>query len=236
MRALICDDEPLVRAELAYTLRRLRPQAEIVEVEDAVEALARIAQAHFDVLFLDIAMHRLNGLDALRIVTEGKDAPPVVLVSAHDEHAITAFEHAALDYLVKPVSESRLSRTLERLSSLRKSEQTASNDRLPVFSGEKTRFLKVDAIRLVEADGRGVNVYAFDEHGRFRGTLLECAKRLEPHGFLRVHRSFLVNVAHVLEIRPSFGGTYVLQLDDRSRREVPVSRNYARNVRERLGI
>lgn len=236
MRALICDDEPLVRSELAYTLRRLRPEAEIVEVEDAVEALARIAQTRFDVVFLDIAMHGLSGLDALRIVTKSKDAPRVVLVSAHDEHAISAFEHAALDYLVKPVSEARLARTLERLSTIAKHEQATSSDKLPVFSDEKTRFLKIELIRFVEADGRGVNVYTFDENARFRGTLQDCAKRLEAHGFLRVHRSFLVNVDHVLEIRPSFGGTYVLRLDDRSRRDVPVSRNYARKVRERLGI
>lgn len=235
MRALVCDDEPLVRAELSYTLRRLRPDAQIVEVSDAVAALQEMTASRFDVIFLDIEMHGLSGMDALRIIEKSKNAPRVVLVSAHDEHAISAFEHAALDYLVKPVSEARLSRTLDRLT-LAPAEETPAHDKLPVYHGEKTRFVRIADIRFVEAQSRGVSVVTFDEIARFRGTLAECAQRLERHGFLRVHRAFLVNVQHVLEITPSFGGTYVLRLDDRSRRDVPVSRNYARDVRERLGL
>jgi two-component system, LytTR family, response regulator LytT len=235
MRALVCDDEPLVRSELSYTLRRLRPDAHVVEVGDAVTALEQIAASRFDVIFLDIEMHGLSGIDALRIIEKSKDAPRVVLVSAHDEHAISAFEHAALDYLVKPVSEARLSRTLDRLT-LTNEAPDAATDKLPVYHGEKTRFVRIGDIRFVEADRRGVNVVTFDGVARFRGTLAECALRLERHGFLRVHRAFLVNVQHVLEITPSFGGTYVLRFDDRGRRDVPVSRNYARSVRERLGL
>jgi two-component system, LytTR family, response regulator LytT len=233
MRALICDDEPLVREELAYALRRLRPESHIEEVESAALALERIAASRFDVIFLDIAMPGLSGMDALRIIEKTKDAPRVVLVSAHDEHAVEAFEHAALDYLVKPVGEARLARTLDRLSLV---PESPASDKLPVYHGEKTRFVRVGEIRFVEADRRGVNVVTFGEVARFRGTLAECARRLERHGFLRVHRAFIVNVAHVLEITPSFGGTYVLRFDDRSRRDVPVSRNYARAVRERLGL
>ncbi len=237
MRALICDDEPLVRSELAYALLRLRPDTHVVEVGNAVDALEKIAATRFDVVFLDIEMHGLSGMDAIRIIEKSKDRPRVVLVSAHDEHAISAFEHAALDYLVKPVSEARLSRTLERLSlTPGPADSGITTDKLPVYHGEKTRFVRIGDIRFVEADGRGVNVVSFDETARFRGTLAECARRLERHGFLRVHRAFLVNVAHVVEITPSFGGTYVLRFDDRMRRDVPVSRNYARAVRERLGL
>ena len=237
MRALICDDEALVRSELSYALARIEPESEIVEVDNAVDALALLGRDHFDVLFLDVEMHGLNGLDAMRIISNAKSPVPVVFVSAHDQHAVSAFEHAAVDYLLKPVSEARLARTLERLhATTPKKLPETSIDRLPVLHGERTRLLRISEIRYVEADSRGARVVTNDENARFRGTFAECVHRLENHAFLRVHRAYLVNVAHITEITPSFGGTFVLRVDNRERSEVPVSRSYVRTVRERLGL
>jgi DNA-binding LytR/AlgR family response regulator len=96
--------------------------------------------------------------------------------------------------------------------------------------------VRVNEIRLVYANGHVVHAKLADRELRFRGTLAECAARLEPLGFLRVHRSYLVNPEHVVEIEPFFGGTYVLRMDDRARSEAPVSRASMPAVRKAFGL
>lgn len=239
VRALVCDDETLVRNELAYSLRRVEPETEIVECSSALDALAHLQQQRFDVLFLDVRMPRLSGLDAMSVISKLPDPPHVVFVSAHEDHAIAAFEVAALDYLLKPVSQHRLAMTLQRLQhavSSRSAQPPRAAARLPVESASGTRFVALSEIRVVRADDRSVTVQLYDETARFRGSLAECTERLQGRRFLRVHRSFVVNLDRVAEVAPSFGGTYVVRMDDRARSHVPVSRTYVRAMRAALDI
>ena len=243
MRALIVDDEALVRGELTYTLRRVEPSIEIVEAATAVEALGELQQQRFDVVFLDVRMPGLSGLDAMPVIERLPHRPHVVIVSAHESHAVDAFVRDAIDYLLKPVSEQRLARTMERLRvapspERAEAERAASptGGRLPVEIEGRTRLVRVGDIRFVKADDHVVSVMTYDEQLRYRGSLTECADRLASHHFLRVHRSFIVNPEHVVEISPFFGGTYVLRVGDRARSEVPVSRSYVRSMREALGV
>ncbi len=240
MRALVVDDEPLVRSELVYALGRVAGEAEIAEAADAVEALRELARTAYDVVFLDIGLPGLSGIDATKVIAALPNPPQVVFVTADDSHAVDAFELAAADYVVKPVSESRLARTVERLRGRGNAAplrtESAVPQRLPFEEGEKTRLVRVNDIRYVQANGHLVTARVFDGDLRWKGTLAECSARLEPCGFLRCHRAYLVNPERVVEVEPYFGGAYLLRVDDKARSEVPVSRAFLPTVKKALGL
>lgn len=231
LRALIVDDEPHVRSELAYALREIGDDVRFEECSTALEALARLQSETFDVVFLDIRMPGLSGLDAMQVIGKLPQRPQVAFVTAHDDHAIEAFEHEAVDYLLKPVSVERLAKTLARVRA-RKGESAAAPvppARFPVDLDGRTMLIAPAEIRYVTAAGHDVTVQTFERAFRYKGTLSECAERLR--GLLRVHRAYLVNPQHVVEVRPFFAGTYTLVTDDKQRSEVPVSRAFAKTVR-----
>ncbi len=239
MRALVVDDEPLVRNEFVYMLARVARDFTVDEAESTVQALAWMQQAAYDVVFLDIAMPGLSGLDAAAVIDKLPRRPHVVFVTAHEHHALRAFELAASDYLLKPVTEERLALAIGRVrggSSREHSAPAVASGRLPVDGGGRTYLVPVADIRYVQARGHVVTIVLFDQSFRFRGTLSECAQRLEPHGFLRVHRAYLVNVRHVVEANPILAGAYTLHVDDRSHSEVPVSRTFAASVRSTFAL
>ena len=240
MKALVVDDEPLVRSELVYALERVAGDAQIAEAGDAVEALRELAGSQYDVVFLDINLPGLNGIEATKVIAALPNAPQVVFVTADDSHAVDAFELAAADYVVKPVSEARLARAVERVRA-REAPAVAlaaanGPQRVALEDGERTRLVKVPEIRYVQANGHVVTARIFDDDLRWKGSLAECAARLEPCGFLRCHRAYLVNPDRVVEVEPFFGGAYLLRVDDKARSEVPVSRNYLPAVRKALGL
>ncbi|MDQ6943107.1 MAG: LytTR family DNA-binding domain-containing protein [Candidatus Eremiobacteraeota bacterium] len=242
MRALVVDDEPLVRSELVYALGKVAADIEITEAADAVDALRELAGAAYDVVFLDINLPRLTGLEATKVINALPSPPQVVFVTAHQTHALDAFDLAAFDYVVKPVSQARLAQTVERLRALRASGPSAVQPadglptRIALEDGERTRLVKVAEIRYVQANGHVVTARVFDGDLRWKGSLAEAAARFEPAGFLRVHRAYLVNPERVVEVEPFFGGSYLLRVDDKARSEVPVSRNYLPAVRKALGL
>ena len=242
MRALVVDDEPLVRSELVYALGKVAGDIEITEAADAVEALAALAGSAYDVVFLDINLPRLTGLEATKVINALPSPPQVVFVTAHHAHALEAFDLAAFDYVVKPVSQARLAQTVERLRALRPNGagalQTAdaTPSRIALEDGDRTRLVKVAEIRYVQANGHVVTARVFDGDLRWKGSLAEAAARFEPVGFLRVHRAYLVNPERVVEVEPFFGGSYLLRVDDKAHTEVPVSRNYLPAVRKALGL
>jgi len=242
VRALVVDDEPLVRSELVYVLGKVAADIEVTEAADAVEALAELAGAAYDVVFLDIDLPRLTGLEATKVINALPSPPLVVFVTAHEAHALDAFDLAAFDYVVKPVSQARLAQTVERLRALRSNGASATQpadtlpSRIALEDGERTRLVKVAEIRYVQANGHVVTARVFDGDLRWKGSLAEAAARFEPAGFLRVHRAYLVNPERVVEVEPYFGGSYLLRVDDKARSEVPVSRNYLPAVRKALGL
>ncbi len=241
MRALVVDDEPLVRSELVYALGKVAADVEVTEAPDAVEALRELAAERYDVVFLDINLPGLSGLEATRVINAQPVKPQVVFVTAHDTHAVDAFELAVCDYVVKPVSQERLARTIERVRAALQSAggpaaAAAVQSRVALEDGERTRLAKVSEIRYVQANGHVVTARLFDADLRWKGSLAEAAARLEPAGFLRVHRAYLVNPERVVEVEPYFGGAYLLRVDDKSRSEVPISRNYLPAVRKALGL
>ncbi len=239
LRALIVDDEEPARVELVHLLRRVTDLEQVDEAATAVDALARLQERRYDLVFLDIRMPDLSGLKAMEVINRLPEPPPVIFVTAYDEYALAAFEVAARDYLLKPVSEARLRLAVDRVVGRRHLEESAARvarDRLPVEQDGHTKLVRIADIRFVHVQGHTVHVRTFDAEYHSRASLVELSERLAAHGFIRVHRSYLVNPEHVLEVHPFFAGTYILRMDDRGKSEVPVSRGCARMVRDLFGL
>jgi DNA-binding LytR/AlgR family response regulator len=230
----------LVRSELVYALARVAEDFTIVEAATAATALAALAADPFDVVFLDIGLPGMSGIEAMTVINSLPHRPHVVFVTAFDDHALRAFELGATDYVVKPVNEERLAVTVARLRDAITPQSaargTSSAIRLPLEDDDRRMLVRISEIRMVHANGHVVLATLADKELRFRGSLADCAVRLEPLGFLRIHRSYLVNPDHVIEIEPFFGGAYILRVDDKRRSEAPVSRGYMPVVRRAFGL
>lgn len=236
VRTLIVDDEALARRRLASMLAGESTIQLIGEAAGGAAAVQAIAAERPDLVFLDVQMPGLDGFGVLRC-TAGAHRPVVVFVTAHDEHAIRAFEVHALDYLLKPVTLARLKEAVrcavERVRNTSRDEKEHALDRVltPVSSGTEpapggrialrhldgTRLVAVDAVTRIEADGDHLRVHAGSEVYTVRATVASFAAKLEPFGFVRVHRSAIVNPAAVRSVMSIAKGGYYLIMRDGAR-------------------
>ncbi|TML41074.1 MAG: response regulator, partial [Actinobacteria bacterium] len=162
IRALIVDDEEPARGELRYLLAA-HPEVEVVvEAATASEALALAGSVRYDVVFLDIELPGMTGLEVARLVLDRSERPAVVFVTAHDRYAVDAFAVEALDYLVKPVEPERLARVVERLAQARKREAPPVEKIAVVSAGGAKTLLDYDAVYWIEADGDYSRVHTYD--------------------------------------------------------------------------
>lgn len=242
-RALLVDDEEPALAELRYRLEELGQPIELEVAATSVDALRLLHQRAYDVLFLDIQMPGLNGLELAETLGGLAQPPAVVFVTAYDEYAIRAFELRALDYLMKPVASERLAETLDRLRRHLRSEPSPAPEgpgirleRLPVEAAGRTVLVDLSEIRFAEARGDIVYVKTADQLQPTRFTLQELERRLPNPPFLRIHRTFLVNLRNVVEIRPHFNGAYLLKTNDARGTELTVSRGHVKSLRSLLGF
>jgi DNA-binding LytR/AlgR family response regulator len=241
VRLLAVDDE---RPALEDLVRMLEASPAVAEVEAASSSedalLALGAGAPYDALFLDVRMPGLDGLELARVLRRFERPPAVVFVSAHDDFAVQAFELAALDYLVKPVSRARLDEAVERVQRAAAPAPPApeqlDDDVIPLdhLRGGGTRLVARSSILVLQAHGDYVRVAA--DAGRFllRARLTDLEERWAPHGFVRVHRGFVVNLRRAVEVRPRLNGTAVLVMADGT--EVPIARRQVGELRRKLGV
>jgi DNA-binding LytR/AlgR family response regulator len=235
LRALLVDDEGPARSELRYLLAS-HPEVEVVgEAESAVEALALSRELEHDVVFLDVEMPGLTGLEAAPLVRERADPPAVVFVTAHERYAIDAFAVEAFDYLLKPVDPDRLVRVIERLHD-RTVENVTPVEKVPVVSGGGTELLDFDQVHYVQADGDYSRVHTYDRSYLCTSSLGELEERLPATRFARIHRSYLVNLSKVAGVRRAAPDRFCLQLADADHTELDVARRQSRQLRERLGL
>jgi DNA-binding LytR/AlgR family response regulator len=239
MRALIADDEPHLALYLRDQLLALWPELQIVHVaRNGVDAAARIAALEPDLAFLDIQMPGLSGLDVAQGI-EGETR--VVFVTAFDEYALQAFEHAALDYILKPVDTARLAKTVARLRAPAPAAQEAAladtvrrltapppGPRLRYIlagQGATTRNLDVADVRFFQADDKYTVVAS--SHGEYviRTTITELAARLDPDQFWQVHRSTVINLAWLEGTRRDETSRLFLRMRGHAA-ELPVSRAF----------
>jgi DNA-binding LytR/AlgR family response regulator len=252
MHILIAEDETPARSELRYLLEELEPDGTFYEAADGEEALRIVEREPIDVAFLDIRMPGLDGLAVAATILEKPEPPLIVFATAYNEHALQAFELAALDYVVKPFDERRLDQTIMRarqtlieraaLVQKRAALRGYLQDTPPLTrlwaqrDNDDWVLLDYDHVLWVVAEEGKVYVQAAT-NGKLlvRHTLKELESRLIPHQFVRVHKSYLVNVEHVTEVAPMFSGTFVIRMDDEAGTQLPLSRGYVAQFKNSTG-
>jgi DNA-binding LytR/AlgR family response regulator len=238
MRVLAVDDELPALADLARMLEA-SPAVERVETAaSAAEALVALGDGEtIDAVFLDVRMPGLDGLELARVLRRFERPPAVVFVSAFDDAAVDAFELDALDYLVKPVSRTRLDEAIERVARRSAIPEPPPEDEtvaVDALRGGGTRLLPRSSIVYLQAHGDYVRVASTEGRFLVRARLSELEERWESHGFVRVHRGFVVNLRRAVEVRPRLNGTAVLVMVDGA--EVPIARRQVGELRRKLGV
>jgi two-component system response regulator LytT len=235
IRALLVDDEAPARSELRYLLAGEAGVDVVGEAAGAQEALDLARALAPDVVFLDVEMPGLSGVEAAPLVRERADPPAVVFVTAHERYAVDAFAVEAFDYLLKPVDPDRLARVVERLRE-RSVENVLPVERVPVVSAGGTELLDYDQVHYAQADGDYSRVHTYDRSYLCTASLGELEEKLPPSRFVRIHRSYLVNLGKVAGVRRTSPERLRLQLADAQKTELDVARRQARQLRERLGF
>lgn len=236
LRALIVDDEYPAREELRYLLNRFTCVEVVGEAANAPEARKLIKAVEYDVVFLDIQMPGINGIDLARELGALKNPPHVVFVTAYSEYAVDAFAVAAIDYLLKPVHEERLWETINRLKGPVVYDEEVPLSMLAVEKDNRIVPIAVSDIIFVYAERERTFVRTYDDRAITRFTLEQLTDRLPKSMFFRCYRSYLVNINHVREIKPHLNGSYILYMNDQDGSEVLVSRSRVNSLKERFGL
>jgi two-component system LytT family response regulator len=246
MRVLITDDEPLALSALARILEKRADVERFDLARDAIEALEKLSRETYDVLLLDISMPEVSGIELVdRLRRQDRPVPSVVFVTAYHEHAITAFKKHAVDYVLKPFSHERIHEALDvafRRSAGERAARLLEDlprfqtlvHQAPVRIAIKARgriiFVAPGDILSVSAEGNYVLLQRDDGSLLLRESISAMEDRLKPYGFIRIHRSLLINSLLVDEVRPLPTGEYRLGM--RGGREYTVTRSYKKNLRE----
>ena len=244
LKTLIVDDEAPARSELRYMLERV-PNVHVVgEATNATEALELIKALNYDLVFIDIQMPGLNGLDVVAALKELDRMPAVVFVTAYSEYAVKAFELDAVDYLVKPIDEDRLNQAVAKVDKRKdpqpavaaKAEPVIEIERIPVESKGKTLLMPMQDIVYISSRNDIVFIHTADNTYITKFTLKTLEERLRNKSFLRVHRGYIVNLSHVIEIVPMYGRSYILKVRCNHKNEIPVSRRRGQRLKAMLGM
>ncbi|HEU4348838.1 MAG TPA: LytTR family DNA-binding domain-containing protein [Actinoplanes sp.] len=231
---LAVDDEPPALDELAYLLNADDRVAHVHRAGDATEALRVLRDTEVDAVFLDIRMPGLDGMELARILRRFAHPPAVVFVTAYDDGAVDAFDLGVTDYVRKPVRAERLAESLRRVAGLRAapapSARPVDEPTIPVELAGTTRMLPRSSVRWVEAQGDYARLHTADASHLVRVSLATLAERWADAGFVRIHRSYLVQLRLVAELRLTQSG-YVVAVDGT---ELPVSRRHTRELKDRL--
>jgi DNA-binding LytR/AlgR family response regulator len=239
LRVLAVDDEPPALDELTYLLRTDARVAAVEAAGDATEALRVLRNGEVDAVFLDVRMPGLDGLELARVLGRFATPPLVVFVTAREDWAVDAFDLGAVDYLLKPLREERLAEALRRVVAARERSSAPppqeqrrddSYDVIPVELAGRTTMLPRSEVRWVEAQGDYARLHTSSASHLVRVPLSVLADRWADAGFVRIHRSYLVALPMVRELRLTSSG-YVVRIGDR---ELPVSRRHTRELKDRL--
>ncbi|MBW3140035.1 two-component system response regulator BtsR [Ferrimonas balearica] len=236
IRTLLIDDEPLAREELAILLEH-HDDIEIVgEANNAIEGMAQINQLKPDLVFLDIQMPKITGMEMLAML-DPATMPRVVFVTAYDQHAVAAFEKNAFDYLLKPVVESRLATTLERVRAAQSPQQPLAEvlgetiRHLPCYQRNTLKVVRMEQVEYVFSDLSGVHVATAADTSHTQLTLKVLEER-SP--LIRCHRQYLVNPEAIAAIRLQEGGYG--EIETHSGQKLPVSRRYMKGLKQTFGF
>jgi two-component system, LytTR family, response regulator LytT len=235
LKALVVDDEAPARSELRFLLAECGGVEVVGEASNAVEALQLIKAIPYDVIFLDIQMSGLTGVQLAEVLAGLTNPPSIIFVTAHSEHAVKAFEVKAADYLVKPVELDRLKQAISRVEPIAE-QPPARVERIPVEKAGKKLLVNVEDILYVMAKDDYSYLYTATDRYLSTISLALLESKLEPVGFFRIHRRYLVNLSRVREVVPMYGGTLLLTLSDDAATQIPVSRRRVPALKKALGL
>jgi len=243
INVMIAEDEYLAREELIYMLEKEKDITLCPSAETGEELVELYLEHKPDVLFLDIEMPGISGVEAAKQIMKSTNNPPLfVFTTAYDAYAIDAFEIEAVDYLLKPFDQVRLHQAMERVRKrlLDSSESSThipgkSSSKLLIDDGEKMIVLSPDSIYYAVPSQRMLEIHTENEVIESKMTLQELEKKLEGRSFFRTHRSYLVNLNHILEITPWFNGAYNITLKNKEKTTIPVSRSARKALFEKFG-
>lgn len=240
LRALVVDDEKPARDDLIWLLEREPDVTGIAEAGGGAEALKLLtdttSETRFDVVFLDMKMPDLDGVDIAKMIGRFEQPPAIVFVTAFDTPASDAFDLGVVDYLRKPVAADRLQRAVQRAAATRQMtggafEADAQAQRVSVSTSAGTqRLLGPEDVTYFESCGDYVRVHTDDESYLIRDTMTRLADGWSKCGFIRIHRSFVVRISAVDEVRSGPNGRSVCVGSG----ELPVSRRYSRDLAQQL--
>jgi two-component system LytT family response regulator len=247
LRTLVVDDEPFAREKVRLFLADY-PDFEVVgDCEDGEQAACAILSQQPDVVFLDVEIPGKSGLEVLNSLPADSQ-PFIVVVTAFDRYAVQAFEVEALDYLLKPFNKTRFAQSIKRVRQkaasvkvgnaepatpvLLSHSEISDRERMVIKSGSRIIIVRSSSVEWIEAQGDYVMVHAQKAQHLVRETMNMMEKRLDPRRFARIHRSAIVNLDSVRELRPLWGGDYRVFLQDGT--QLTLSRNYRSAVRDKL--
>lgn len=231
LSVLAIDDERPALDELQFLLERDPRVGGVRACQSATEGLRQLQESEVDAVFLDVRMPGLTGIELAEVLTRFRRPPALVFVTAHDEHAVSAFDLHAVDYVLKPVREERLAEAVRRVLASRPQHESEPEEQVAVERGGVTRFLARSQIRYVEAQGDYARLHTPSGTHLLRSPLSTLEVEWAEAGFVRVHRSLLVALAHVEELRVEGGRCSVVVDGD----VLQVSRRHAPQLRELLG-
>ncbi|QIX28241.1 response regulator transcription factor [Nocardioides sp. JQ2195] len=231
LKALVIDDERPALDEITFLLERHPDVASVRAVDSATEGLRILQESEIDVIFLDIQMPGLTGVELAQVLTRFRNPPPIVFVTAHEQHAVDAFELRALDYVLKPVREERLAEAVRRVVEGSAQPATTSDEQIAVERGGVTRFVHRGDITHVEAQGDYARLHLADDSYLLRTPLTQLEEQWGPAGFLRIHRSLLVALAHIKEVHME-GGRCTVRVGNGT--DLVVSRRHTPALRDLL--
>ncbi len=238
-KTILIDDESLALQRLERLLKPYTGFIEIVETAShGLEAVDKINTVKPDLIFLDIQMPELTGFEVLARIEQ---SPLIIFTTAYDEYALKAFETNSIDYLLKPIDPKRLKKSLEKLQRLTNDEKSSLHDqvqglllnlkktttkRIQVRVGDYIRFVKLQDIYFFRAEDKYVEVCTFDKSYLLSQSLNQLETQLPEDDFVRIHRSAIINLNHLVEMKKWFSGTYRVRMRDNKKTELPVSRRF----------
>ncbi|WP_019873954.1 LytR/AlgR family response regulator transcription factor [Sporichthya polymorpha] len=242
LTVLAVDDEAPALSELVYLLRQDPHIGTVLSADSGAEALRQLGLHTIDGIFMDIRMPGLSGVELATVLAQFRNPPPIVFVTAFDSHAVDAFELKAVDYVLKPARPERLAEAVRRLVARVNSANapaapapaatpaTPDDETIPVELGGVTRFISRSDVRYVESHGDYARLHTSDATHLVRVPMATLEERWRDAGFIRIHRSYLVSLAHVTEVRLATGRSSVVLGNE----ELTVSRRHTRDLREVL--
>jgi DNA-binding LytR/AlgR family response regulator len=241
MLILIADDERPARSELKHILLDLLPDCTLVEANSGSEAIDRISEETFDLLFLDIDLGDMTGTSLAVVARRLQPDTPIVFATAYQDHAIKAFELGVCDYILKPFDPKRIEKTLQRLHELPKEQLTtkeaiplAHYEKLSVNCDKKIVLVPLKEILYIETDGRGCLVHTLTHTYTDANNIGTLEKKLEAYAFFRIHKSYLINLEHIKEIFPWQKNGFALTMEGKEKNILPIGRNQLKILRTLL--